>query len=100
MANPADSLPADVVDALKGGNKIEAIKRFRVATGAGLAEAKAAIEAAEGHKTLTISAHVEIGPRKPGLAPGEVPKTNRNAMAFIVVAVLAALAGWLFAKFG
>lgn len=45
MAHPIDSLPADVVEAWKSGNKIEAIKRLREATGMGLAEAKAAIDA-------------------------------------------------------
>jgi hypothetical protein len=36
-----------IVDALKKGNKIEAIKVFRNATGVGLTEAKSAIEAIE-----------------------------------------------------
>jgi hypothetical protein len=45
MAHPIDSLPADVVEAWRSGNKIEAIKRLREATGLGLAEAKAAIDA-------------------------------------------------------
>jgi hypothetical protein len=45
MAHPIDSLPADVVEAWRSGNKIEAIKRLREATHIGLAEAKAAIDA-------------------------------------------------------
>lgn len=49
MPNPVDSLPADVVDAWRAGNKIEAIRRLRAATSMGLAEAKAAIDALEGH---------------------------------------------------
>ena len=37
---PADPLPPDVLAALEQGNKIEAIKRLRAATGLGLKEAK------------------------------------------------------------
>lgn len=48
---PADGIPPDrmeaIVAALKSGNKIMAIKLFREATGVGLAEAKAAVEAME-----------------------------------------------------
>jgi hypothetical protein len=40
-------LPARVVDALRRGEKIEAIKEYRAATGAGLAEAKEHIEGAQ-----------------------------------------------------
>jgi ribosomal protein L7/L12 len=39
-------LPADVREALERGETIEAIKRFRQATGAGLKEAKDAIDEA------------------------------------------------------
>lgn len=44
MPNPIDSLPPDVVEAWRSGNKIEAIKRLRQATGVGLAEAKSAVD--------------------------------------------------------
>ena len=44
MAPPRDALPADVIDALRRGNLVEAIKRLR-AQGIGLAEAKARVEA-------------------------------------------------------
>lgn len=47
MANPIDSLPPDVVDAWRKGRKIEAIRLLREKSGAGLAEAKAAIDALE-----------------------------------------------------
>jgi len=42
---PLDSLPPDVVEALKLGKPIEAIKRLRKSTGMGLAEAKALVDA-------------------------------------------------------
>jgi hypothetical protein len=47
MASPLDSLPPEVVDAWRAGRKIEAIRILREKTGAGLAEAKAAVEALE-----------------------------------------------------
>src|SRR6478735_4965366 len=45
VAMPPDSLPPDVVEALKLGKPIEAIKRLRKSTGVGLAEAKALVDA-------------------------------------------------------
>jgi Ribosomal protein L7/L12 C-terminal domain len=42
--DPYTSLPLDVVDAVKRGNKIGAIKRYRERTGVGLKEAKDVIE--------------------------------------------------------
>lgn len=45
FASPAaDSLPANVLDALRHGNNIEAIKRLRETTGLGLKEAKDVID--------------------------------------------------------
>lgn len=41
----ANDLPADVVAAIKSGQKIEAIKLLRLATGMGLANAKVLVEA-------------------------------------------------------
>jgi hypothetical protein len=42
--DPYSDLPASVLDALRRGKKIEAIKEYRLATGAGLREAKDFIE--------------------------------------------------------
>jgi ribosomal protein L7/L12 len=42
-----DILPPTVIEALRGGQKIEAIKRLRGITGLGLAEAKAWVESYE-----------------------------------------------------
>jgi ribosomal protein L7/L12 len=44
--DPRDGVPPDVLAALRAGQKIEAIKRYRQATGADLAEAKDAVEEA------------------------------------------------------
>jgi ribosomal protein L7/L12 len=45
--NPYENVSPDVLDALKRGEKIEAIKRYREATGAGLKEAKDYVEAVQ-----------------------------------------------------
>ena len=45
--DPYANLPAPVVDALRRGRKIEAIKEYRLATGAGLKEAKECVEDAQ-----------------------------------------------------
>lgn len=42
----ADALPADVIKAIKNGQKIEAIKILRGSTGIGLANAKVLVESA------------------------------------------------------
>jgi ribosomal protein L7/L12 len=42
--DPKAAVPPGVLDALLRGNKIEAIKLYREATGVGLAEAKAFVE--------------------------------------------------------
>ena len=44
MTTPRVPIPKDVIDAIEGGNLIEAIKRLRK-SGIGLAEAKSALEA-------------------------------------------------------
>ena len=44
--DPLEGMPADALEALRQGQKIEAIKRYRHATGADLKDAKDAIEEA------------------------------------------------------
>lgn len=48
---------ASVIEALRRGQKLEAIKRFRNATGMGLAESKEAVEAMEADTRSTGSLH-------------------------------------------
>jgi hypothetical protein len=102
------SLPPDVVDALRKGNKIEAIKRLRESTGVGLAEAKGAVEHFEWHGSTSkpkVSATVRVTIKKSpprsaaGLSPGEEPRSSISVGAIVALAVIAALAGWLAAKF-
>jgi ribosomal protein L7/L12 len=42
--DPYKNVPSSVIDAVRRGNKIEAIKNYRAATGVGLKEAKDAVE--------------------------------------------------------
>ena len=42
--DPASDLPADVLSAIRAGNKIKAIKLYRAATSASLLESKTAID--------------------------------------------------------
>jgi ribosomal protein L7/L12 len=79
-STPATSLPAAVVDALRQGQKIEAIRLLREQTGLGLAQAKHAVE----------TFHVGPGTVTGGLAPGEEPKSRSAAwgIALLVVVVL------------
>lgn len=41
---PTSSLPADVVALIQAGDRMGAIKAYRAATGAGMAEAQAAVD--------------------------------------------------------
>jgi hypothetical protein len=88
------SFPPAVLEALKRGNKIEAIKLLRQVTQMGLAETKALVDAIEAQKTaggpgapartanpqpmrLRIPAtHHYVPHSKSGLSPGEVPHSG------------------------
>ena len=96
------NLPPDVVEALRKGHKVEAIKRLRETNKIGLAEAKALIDALE-------KAHVVAG--KPGaprsvadvargkhLGPGEVPRSSSSGAAAVVMIAIAALGAWYFLR--
>ncbi len=84
----AGSLPPDVKEALERGNKIEAIKRFRVQTRVGLKEAKDAIDA--------VQRGTNARPAAPGgYSPGEVPRSQNFAWVLVAL-VIAAFAGYYF----
>ena len=56
---PLQSVPSDVAAALQRGDKIEAIKLLRDATGVGLKEAKEAIDRLEAGDALKIPARAQ-----------------------------------------
>ena len=124
----SDALPPQVVDAIRSGNKIEAIRLLREATGVGLYEAKGTvesfdaanrIEAGQAPEPLIPYAAVKPGaasasaakphaPKpsapmaspivQPGLSPGEVPRTSFKSIGYVVVLVIAAILVWLALK--
>jgi ribosomal protein L7/L12 len=90
-AHPPPSAPADnngVLAALQAGNKIEAIRRMRNATGMSLKQAKEAVDVLEG-KGLSY--------QHPGLAPGEVPSSS-SRFNWVVLAIAAALIAWFLLR--
>ena len=86
-AASTQALPAQVLAELARGNKIEAIKLLRQASGLGLKEAKDAIDAADSSS----------GNATAGLAPGEVPPSSGAAWGrwLLLVVVLAGVLAYL-----
>jgi ribosomal protein L7/L12 len=80
------TLSREAAEALKSGNKIEAIKLVRAATGLGLAEAKAIVEVFEGGAAAKNPAS------RQGLAPGEVASSGGGTGKWIALIVVAAIA--------
>ena len=80
-------LPPDVMQALRAGHKIEAIKRLREARGMGLKEAKDAVEAVKLPQTPDGGGTVERGGGATGLG-------------VIALVLLGALAAYLWVTGG
>jgi ribosomal protein L7/L12 len=80
------NLPADVVDALQRGRKIEAVRLLRQHTGLGLKDAKDAIDRAG------IAASIQAG----DLSPGEVPRSTLGN--WLAVAAVAAVVAYYFLR--
>jgi len=110
------AFPPEVLEALKKGNKLEAIKLLRAAAKVGVAEAKTVVEAlqnAQGGKSTAAAPqppkrpnvgiahkHHAINPnliRRPGLSPGEVPRSG-DGMGWVVVLVGGLLLAWYFLR--
>lgn len=87
---PAPAIPADVLTELARGNKVEAIRRLREATGLGLKESKDAIDALA----------AKAGPAAPGLSPGEVPRVVSAQLAPWLLLVAVLVGAVLYFKFG
>lgn len=79
-------LPADVVDALQRGRKIEAVRLLRQHTGLGLKDAKDAVDRAG------IAASIQAG----DLSPGEVPRSTLGN--WLAVAAVAAVVAYYFLR--
>ncbi|MDO9404166.1 MAG: ribosomal protein L7/L12 [Polaromonas sp.] len=101
---PAGSLPPDAIEAMRRGNKLEAIKLARDAhPGLGLAEAKDLVEAhAEGRspslqggfpaRPAQVSVHTD-----PMAEPGRVPRGQwRTPLFWIALVLLAGFGIWSF----
>ena len=106
------SFPPAVLEALKRGNKIEAIKLLRQVTKMGLAETKALVDAIDAQKTAggpgaparttsnpgpaSIKIHAHRTPHyvphsKSGLSPGEVPHAG-GGFGWVLVLMMAVAA--------
>lgn len=79
-----EDLPAEVAAALATGNKIEAIKLLRAATGMELKDAKDAVDAAVA--------------RGAGLAPGEIPRRSWASLLPWLVLGLVALGVYVYLR--
>ncbi len=87
-STPGAALPPSVVEAMRRGDKIDAIRLLREQTGLGLKEAKDAVEA--GHQVAGAS----LRTHSPGThSPGEVPRA-RGALAWVVA--LLVISGVIF----
>lgn len=112
-----DVLPPTVVEALVGGNKLEAIRRLKQITGMDLKAARDWVESyirtnPEPGSELLQSFEGEASTRphsppkpaalhaRPGLAPGEVPPGRGAAkwLALIAVGLIAVLAALYFRR--
>jgi ribosomal protein L7/L12 len=102
--NASFVLSREAIEALKGGNKIEAIKIIREATGVGLAEAKSIVDEIEraNPSGLPAAAGAHVSPTplrpRPGLAPGEVAGTGGPGkwLALLAVAAVAIIAAFYY----
>jgi len=117
MTKPIPPLPPDVADALAKGHLLEAVKRLRAASPMGLAEAKSVLEWHVRHNAQSgvrkavaarpapsdaafhaprhhpAKAHL---PSRPGLSPGEVPKTSGGGLGVVVLLIVAAGLAYYF----
>ena len=97
-------LPANVVEALQRGNAREAIKLLRQSTGLGLKDATYVVaDLLRGRKPPAVQAassggvgavHARDPPkRRPGLSPGEVPRSG-GGLWWVVALAVGVLVSW------
>jgi ribosomal protein L7/L12 len=87
---PSGTLAPNVIEAIRRGNRIDAIRLLRDQTGMGLQEAKDAVEAYEAEH-----------PAVAATSPGEVEASGGSPLRWIAALVVAAIvAYYLFRRFG
>ncbi len=105
MPNLPESLPPEILNALRQGRQLEALKLLRTTTGLGLVETKALIDAflrsqaptqAKAHDKIKISM-APPRPRDKNLSPGEVPRSQGGPWA-VMLMIAAALIGYLWLR--
>ena len=95
QGNGPAAVPSAALTALAKGNKVEAVRLTREATGLGLAEAKQLVE---NHQNPAAGdfGHLPSGiPTNPMAEPGRVPQGGFKLLP-IVVAVLVVVLAWLY----
>ena len=115
MANP-NPLPPAVLEAIRRGDKIVAIKMLREIQRLGLAEAKGIIDAIEAQsgrgKAPAAAAHAQSAaspakhahphfqrrPHVDDLGPGEVPRSSYGSVAIVILLAAVALGVWISVK--
>ena len=100
------TLPPEVLEALRKGNKIEAVKRLREAAKIGLAEAKGRIDTVENAPARrSLPVHVERPLPTPAqvasgshLGPGEVPPSSSGSTFMAIAIAAAAFTAWWYLR--
>ena len=82
------SLPTAVTDALRRGDRVEAVRLIRESGGLGLMEAKEAIESFQ---------REHRDPRN-RLSPGEMPPSHAGKWLFFIIVVAAAIGDYYFGR--
>jgi len=88
--------PPAATEALRHGNKLEAIRLVREATGLGLKEAKDAVEA---HQQTMVPTVEGLMPRD-GLSPGEVPRSGGRLWLWLILLAIGAGVVWYVLRRG
>ena len=92
MSNAESSLPPEVLDALRQGNTIAAIKLLRAATGLGLKEAKDAIDAHLRGAPVTLAVNPPVS-ASPDPLPAPVVEALQRGNKVEAIALLRAQTG-------
>jgi ribosomal protein L7/L12 len=95
QGNGPAAVPSAALTALARGNKVEAVRLTREATGLGLAEAKQLVESHQNPAAGDFG-HLPSGiPTNPMAEPGRVPQGGFKWLPIVVVLLVVALA-WLY----